>query len=129
MISATNNNGNREEHSIEGVSDVTVMIGDIGEKTQSKYAQIIKTAKTVVANGPPGIFEEEIFQKGTYTLINAMSESDAFCVIGGGDMGAAAEMSGKKGKITVSTGGGALLAILSGKKVPLLQALESKAPN
>ena len=58
-----------------------------------------------------------------------MNESNAYCVIGGGDMGAAAEMLGKKGKITVSTGGGALLAILSGKKVPLLQALESKAPN
>jgi len=126
---ATNNNGIREEHSLEGVTNIPVMIGDIGEKTQIKYAEIIKTAKTVVANGPPGIFEEEIFQKGTYTLIDAMNESDAFCVIGGGDMGAAAEMSGKKGKITVSTGGGALLAILSGKKVPLLQALESKAPN
>ena len=126
---ATNNNGIREEHSLEGITNMPVMIGDIGEKTQLKYAEIIKTAKTVVANGPPGIFEEEIFQKGTYTLIDAMNESDAFCVIGGGDMGAAAEMSGKKGKITVSTGGGALLAILSGKKVPLLQALESKAPN
>jgi phosphoglycerate kinase len=126
---ATNNNNIREEHTIEGVSEVPVMIGDIGEKTQKKYAEIIKTAKTVVANGPPGIFEEEIFRKGTYSLIDAMNESDAFCVIGGGDMGEAAEMSGKKGKITVSTGGGALLAILSGKKVPLLLALESKAPN
>ncbi len=126
---ATDNNGIREEHSIENINVVPVMIGDIGEKTQKKYAEIIKSAKTVVANGPPGIFEEEVFQKGTYTLIDAMNESDAFCVIGGGDMGTAAEISGSKGKITVSTGGGALLAILSGKKVPLLQALESKAPN
>jgi phosphoglycerate kinase len=126
---ATDDNGRRVEHSIENTTEVSVMIGDIGEKTQKKYAEIIKSAKTVVANGPPGIFEQEIFQKGTYTLIDAMNESDAFCVIGGGDMGAAAEMSGKKGNITVSTGGGALLAILSGKKVPLLQALESKAPN
>jgi len=126
---ATNDNGKRAEYSIENVDSVAVMIGDIGEKTQKKYAEFIKTAKTVVANGPPGIFEEEIFQKGTYQLIDAMNESDAYCVIGGGDMGAAAEMSGKKGNIIVSTGGGALLAILSGKKVPLLQALESKAPN
>ena len=126
---ATNNNGIREEHTIVGVTEVPVMIGDIGEKTQKKYAEIIKTAKTVVANGPPGIFEDKIFQKGTFTLIDAMNESNAFCVIGGGDMGAAAEMSGKEGNITISTGGGALLDILSGKKVPLLQALESKAPN
>ncbi len=126
---ATDDNGRRVEYSIVKTTEVSVMIGDIGEKTQKKYAEIIKSAKTVVANGPPGIFEQEIFQKGTYTLIDAMNESDAFCVIGGGDMGAAAEMSGKKGNITVSTGGGALLAILSGMKVPLLQALELKAPS
>lgn len=126
---ATEVDNKRTEFSINGNKEISHSIGDIGEKTQKLYAREIKSAKTVVAIGPPGIFEQEKFQKGTYTLIEAMNESDGFCVIGGGDMGAAAEMSGKKGNITISTGGGALLAILSGKKVPLLQALESKAPN
>ncbi len=121
--------GNREEFSIENTTILSHSIGDIGSKTQNLYSNFIKSAKTVVANGPPGIFEQEIFRQGTYALIDAMNDSDAFCVIGGGDMGTAAEMSGKVGKITISTGGGALLDILSGNKVPLLQALESKAPN
>jgi phosphoglycerate kinase len=125
---ATEIDGQRKEFSINRSKEISYSIGDIGEKTQELYEREIKSAKTIVANGPPGIFEQKIFQKGTYTLINAMNESGAFCVIGGGDMGAAAEMSGNAGNITISTGGGALLEILSGKKVPLLQALESKPP-
>ncbi|MBN2156541.1 MAG: phosphoglycerate kinase [Candidatus Lokiarchaeota archaeon] len=126
---ATEENGQRKEISIDQLNIIPYPIGDIGERTQKLYINAIKSAKTVVANGPPGIFEKEVFQKGTYRLIDAMNESDAYCVIGGGDMGAAAEMYGKTDNITISTGGGALLDILSGKKVPLLIALQSKPPK
>jgi len=126
---ASDVNGQRKEFFIEGLNEIKYPIGDIGEKTQKKYAEIIKSAKTVVANGPPGIFEQELFKKGTFRLIDAMNESGAYCVIGGGDMGTAAEISGKIDNITISTGGGALLDILTGKKVPLLEALELKLPK
>ncbi|MHA1339558.1 MAG: phosphoglycerate kinase [Promethearchaeota archaeon] len=131
---AVEENGKRKEYPIEKIKEINKPIGDIGEKTIKKFADIIEKAKTVVANGPPGIFEKEIFTKGSFELVKAMAKATqkngAYTVIGGGEMGTAAEMSGLADKISmISTGGGALLNIISGKKVPLIQALEAKAPK
>mgnify|MGYP006282861981 FL=1 len=130
---AVEEDGKRVEYPLEKIPEINIPVGDIGSKTQEKYAGIIRNAKNVVANGPPGIFEKEIFNKGSFTLVKAMAkateENDAFTVVGGGEMGTAAEMSGLGDKISrISTGGGALLSIMSGKKVPLLKALEEKRP-
>ena len=126
-------NGKRKEYTIDEISQVNLSVGDIGSKTIELFGDIIINAKSVVANGPPGIFENELFTKGTFKLVEAMAkatENGAYTVIGGGEMGTAAEMSGVSEKISmISTGGGALLKIISGKKVPLLEALESKAPK
>lgn len=124
--------GVRKEIETAKVGEMNVSTGDIGSKTLAKFEEIIKTAKTIVANGPPGIFENENFKKSSFEVVEAMAaaaEQGAFVAIGGGDMGAVAEMSGYNSKITVSTGGGALLKILSGKDLPLLQVLREKMPQ
>jgi phosphoglycerate kinase len=130
---AIEENGQRKEIPISEVGKLNKPTGDIGSKTIEKYAEIIRKAKTVVANGPPGIFEKEHFKKGSFALVDAMvdaaEKNGAYAVIGGGEMGSVAKMSGKGKKIVVSTGGGALLEILSGKKLPLLEVLEKKAPK
>jgi phosphoglycerate kinase len=129
---AVNENGSRLELPVDQISEKNLSIGDIGEKTIAKFGEIVRNAKNIVANGPPGIFEEEMFTKGSFAMVKAMAdatEKGAYTVIGGGEMGTAAEMSGNSDKISrISTGGGALLQILSGKKVPLIKALESKPP-
>jgi phosphoglycerate kinase len=130
---AVEENGERKEYPTADVAKTGLGSGDIGAKTIAKYAEIIKKCKTVVANGPPGIFEKDVYKKGSFDLVDAMVEAvnnnGAYGVIGGGEMGAVAKMSGKGDKIIVSTGGGALLEILSGKKLPLLEVLENKAPK
>jgi len=131
---AVEENGKRVEYPIEKIKDINKPIGDIGRKTIEKFSKIIEGAKTVVANGPPGIFEKEIFNVGTYALVKAMvnatEKNNAYTVIGGGEMGTAAEMSGLANKISmISTGGGALLNIISGEKVPLIEALQAKIPK
>ncbi|MHA1371937.1 MAG: phosphoglycerate kinase [Promethearchaeota archaeon] len=120
--------GKREEVPMEDVAKIGVTTGDIGQKTIDMFKKDIVPAKIVCANGPPGIFEKEIFQKGTYDLIDAMVENQGYSIIGGGEMGVAAEETGKADKINfISTGGGAMLEFLSGKKLPLLEALARSA--
>ncbi len=124
--------GARMECAAEEAAALGVGTGDIGVKSIAQYKEIIKSAKTIVANGPPGIFENENFKKSSFELVDAMveaAENGAYTVIGGGEMGAVATMSGKGDKIIISTGGGALLKILSGKDLPLLQVLRNKMPN
>ena len=97
----------------------------------TQFKEIIASAKTIVANGPPGIFEMEVFKQSSFDIVEAMADAaktGTFVCIGGGDMGAVAEMSGYGDSITVSTGGGALLKILSGKDLPLVQVLREKMP-
>ncbi|MBY9007951.1 MAG: phosphoglycerate kinase [Candidatus Lokiarchaeota archaeon] len=121
---------NIEINELEKYNDVT---GDIGETTTKEFTNIINKCKTIVANGPPGIFEKEIFRKGTrdmtIAMANSTKENNALTIIGGGEFGTAAEMLGIANKISfISTGGGAMLEILSGKDVPLVKALREKKP-
>jgi len=98
---------------------------DIGPKTVAAYSQAISGAKTVIWNGPMGIFEKPPFDKGTVALAKAVAESGATSVVGGGDSEKAIKAAGVTSKIThVSTGGGASLEFLAGIKLPGVAALD-----
>ncbi len=100
---------------------------DIGTKTAELYAAEVKGAKTVVWNGPMGVFENPILAKGTMAVAKAMAETDAVTVIGGGDSAAAVNTLGFGDKMThISTGGGASLEFLEGKELPGIAALNDK---
>ena len=100
---------------------------DIGQKTIDKYSKIIAGAKTIIWNGPMGVFEKPPFDKGTVALAKAVAESGAVSVVGGGDSEKAIKSAGVTDKIThVSTGGGASLEFLSGIELPGVAALTDK---
>jgi phosphoglycerate kinase len=97
---------------------------DIGPQTIRRFKAKIKTAKTIVWTGPMGVFELPPFAHGTEAITEALADSDAFTVIGGGETGEAAVKMGWEKKISyISTGGGACLALLGGKSLPALEAL------
>jgi phosphoglycerate kinase len=100
---------------------------DIGPKTVELFGAAIKAAKTVVWNGPMGVFENPTLAKGTLGVAQAMADSDAVTIIGGGDSAAAVEQMGLAPKMThISTGGGASLEYLEGKTLPGVAALNDK---
>ena len=100
---------------------------DIGPKTAKEYADIIKKAKTVVWNGPMGVFEVKVFANGTNEVAKALADSSATTIVGGGDSALAIEEAGYKDKIThVSTGGGASLEFLEGKTLPGIDCINEK---
>lgn len=100
---------------------------DIGEKSIEAFAKIIKNAKTVIWNGPMGVFEMPRFAEGTKAVAAALAESDAVTIIGGGDSAAAVAQLGFADKMThISTGGGASLELMEGKILPGIECLNNK---
>ena len=100
---------------------------DIGPKTMELYAEAVKNAKTVVWNGPMGVFENPTLAKGTISVAKALAESDCISIVGGGDSAAACETLGFADRIThISTGGGASLEFLEGLELPGIAALQDK---
>lgn len=100
---------------------------DVGPKSQELFAQAVKSAKTVVWNGPMGVFENPVLAKGTIAVAKALAESNAVTIIGGGDSAAAVNTLGFGDKMThISTGGGASLEFLEGKALPGIEAVNDK---
>lgn len=114
---------------VKNVADVADddLILDIGPETSKQYAQIIKTAGTIVWNGPVGVFEIDQFANGTKSMSEAIAESPAFSIAGGGDTLAAIDKYNIKDKVSyTSTGGGAFLEFLEGKILPAVAILEER---
>ncbi len=104
------------------------MIFDIGPESAKELAEILKNAGTIVWNGPVGVFEFDQFGEGTKAIANAIAESPAFSIAGGGDTLAAVSKYGIADKVSyISTGGGAFLEFLEGKKLPAVEILEERA--
>ncbi|MBP3949962.1 phosphoglycerate kinase [Bacillus suaedae] len=100
---------------------------DIGPKTLATYSEVVKNSKLVIWNGPMGVFELEAFSKGTKGVGQALADSDAYSVIGGGDSAAAVEKFGMADQMShISTGGGASLEFMEGKVLPGVDALTDK---
>ena len=100
---------------------------DIGTETMALYAEAVKTAKTVVWNGPMGVFENPTLAKGTISVAEALADSDCISIVGGGDSAAACEQLGYADRIThISTGGGASLEFLEGLELPGIACLMDK---
>ncbi len=118
------------EATLKDVKDVADddMIFDIGPKSAEKLAEIIKNAKTILWNGPVGVFEFDQFAKGTEVMAKAIAESPAFSIAGGGDTISAIQKFGITDKVSyISTGGGAFLEFVEGKKLPAVEILEKRA--
>ena len=104
------------------------LIMDIGPETAANFAELVKKAKTIMWNGPLGVFEFKQFSRGTLALAEAIAKSDAFSIAGGGDTLSAISKFGVAKNISyISTGGGAFLEFLEGKKLPAVQILEESA--
>ena len=100
---------------------------DIGPKTRALYAEAVASAKTVVWNGPMGVFENPVLAEGTKAVAKALAETDATTIIGGGDSAAAVNQLGYADKMShISTGGGASLEFLEGKELPGVYAADDK---
>jgi phosphoglycerate kinase len=115
---------------VTAVGDVAAddLILDIGPKTAARYSALLADAGTIVWNGPVGVFEFEAFAGGTHALANAIAQSKAYSIAGGGDTLAAIAKFGITDKVSyISTGGGAFLEFLEGKTLPAVEILEARA--
>jgi phosphoglycerate kinase len=103
------------------------MILDVGPETAAHYADLLRSAGTIVWNGPVGVFEFPAFAEGTRALAEAVADSGAFSIAGGGDTLAALDRFGITERVSyISTGGGAFLEFLEGKKLPAVAVLEER---
>jgi len=117
---------------IKPVDQVTddEQILDLGPDTAERYAEILKSAKTILWNGPCGVFEFDNFSAGTRVIAEAIADSDAFSVLGGGDVIAAVQKFDMEDRFSyISTGGGAFLEFVEGKTLPAVAILEERAKN
>ncbi|MFC1895780.1 phosphoglycerate kinase [Thermodesulfobacteriota bacterium] len=117
----------KAEHKIVPVREVPEdwMIMDIGPATSLLYSEVLQSAKTIIWNGPMGVFEMDAFSRGTMAMVNNVANSYALTIVGGGDTDVAIHKAGESHRITyISTGGGAFLALMEGKSLPAVAALE-----
>jgi len=117
---------------LKAVNEVTdnEMIFDVGPQTSAQFAEILKTAGTIVWNGPVGVFEHDQFGAATKAMAEAIAESSAFSIAGGGDTLAAVDKYAVTDKVSyISTGGGAFLEFLEGKKLPAVAILEERGQS
>lgn len=127
MDLALDHHGKRMEVSLSELP-LPYRVGDIGMGTIARYKYIIQNAKTIIANGPAGIFEQEIFSTGTNDYVNAIADSDSFSIIGGGHIATAITTMNLEDKVShISTGGGASILYLSGESLPAIVGLEKCA--
>ena len=100
---------------------------DIGKESCAQFANVIKESKTIVWNGPMGVFEIEAFSNGTREIAKALAKNSGTTIIGGGDSGAAVKLFGLTEEMThISTGGGASLELMEGKELPGIKVLQDK---
>jgi phosphoglycerate kinase len=124
---ATESDGQRVETQIKSLSRGSRAL-DIGPETAEHFSEIIGQSKTVVASGPMGVFEEDGFETGTKAVLEAMANSNAFTVIGGGHLSGYAGILGIADRLShVSTAGGAMLSMLAGEELPAISALVASA--
>ena len=98
---------------------------DIGPATVTLFTEALQNAKTIVWNGPMGVFEMDAFSRGTFAMVSAVANSYALTIVGGGDTDVAVHRAGEYSKISyISTGGGAFLELMEGKKLPGIKVLE-----
>lgn len=113
----------RKEYKIKSIPDKPIF--DLGTQTIAEYAELIKEAKTIFANGPAGVFEKEGFEKGTEDILNAIASSSGYSIIGGGHLAAAANhMRLSSGINHISSGGGASINLLAGQELPVVKVLK-----
>jgi len=125
-VAIENKEGLREDFPVDKVPNFPIF--DIGIETIKDYAKIIRSAKTIFANGPAGVFEEPKFAMGTEDILNAIANSNGFSIIGGGHIAAATVAMGFENDVNhISSGGGACINLLSGKKLVAVEALIDSA--
>lgn len=125
-VAVENKQGLREDVSVENIPNLSIF--DIGIESIKEYAKIIRSAKTIFANGPAGVFEEPKFAMGTEDILNAIANSKGFSIIGGGHIAAATTAMGFQNDVNhISSGGGACINLLSGKNLVAVQALIESA--
>jgi len=111
----------RLEYPVEKLPNLPIF--DLGTETITEYARIIRNARTIFANGPAGVFEKEGFNQGTEDILNAISSSPGFSIIGGGHLAAAANQMGLTGISHISSGGGASINLIAGVRLPAVEVL------
>ncbi len=119
---AVSDDGKRVDVLVDNIPNLSIF--DIGTKTIQEYAKVIRNAKTLFANGPAGVFEDPLFSIGTDDILNSIASSEAFSIIGGGHLAAAAVQMGFEDNMDhISSGGGASINLLAGKDLPVVHIL------